>query len=72
VAIHVLSDYLVITQSKKNIISGKYKTVIDKVCPISDIGCIDMKDSNGEYLLIRNVVCFQDYQRYRDFDVQVE
>jgi hypothetical protein len=48
VIIHVLSDYLLITTtSKKSIITGKYRNVVDKVCPISDIGCIDMKDSPG-------------------------
>lgn len=45
VFIHVLSDAVVVTTWKKNMISGKNRLVLDRVFPINEIGFIDMKDS---------------------------
>ena len=42
---YVMSDYLVVTTSKKNMITGKYRMIVDKTFPIDDIGFIDMKDT---------------------------
>lgn len=45
VFIHVVSDALVQTIWKKNMMSGKNRLVLEKWFPISEIGFIDMKDS---------------------------
>ena len=42
---YVMSDYLVVCTSKKNMITGKYRMMVDKAFPIDDIGFIDMKDT---------------------------
>ncbi|KAJ3328132.1 exocyst complex component exo84 [Blyttiomyces sp. JEL0837] len=46
VYIYVLSDALLITVKKKNLISGKARIVLERCFRISEIAIIDMKDSS--------------------------
>ncbi|KAI9090940.1 hypothetical protein DFS34DRAFT_636127 [Phlyctochytrium arcticum] len=45
VHVYILSDTLLVTTKKKNIISGKSKMILDKCWSLADVAVIDMKDS---------------------------
>ena len=47
VHIYVLSDALLVTSWKKNVITGKAKMTVDRVWDITEIGIVDVKDSPG-------------------------
>lgn len=50
VSFYLLNDTLILTSKKKNLISGKTKTVVDKCFGLSEIAVIDVKDNGCPFL----------------------